>query len=232
MLYRDIIQGTDEWNQLRYRKVGGSSNAKVMTNLSKSVKDNAIFFELLGQFTEDFEIEESRYLSAKVERGNELEPEARSEFARIYGKEVFEIGWSESSDFTGISPDGIVKDGKVIKTESDVTKALEIKCPTKNTYVKYLINKDLALEDYVWQIVTYFKEFPNLGVLYFFIYRPENKIKNHILIEVRRSTVIAVDKKLVTNIDELVEILAIRQEMLKKALDAKVLELEDYDLPF
>ena len=226
MLYKEIYQGTDEWKELRYRKVGGSSSEKIMSNLAKPVQNNAIFFELLGEFMEPFEVEEERFLSADVRRGIELEPIAREEFARIYGKQVFEIGWSKSSDFTGISPDGIIGDETLIKTNLDVKEAFETKCPSRTTYAKYLNNNDLAVTDYAWQIVDYFKEFPNLETLYFMLYRPENTIKSHILIKITRDMVIVVDTKKSGKIADLCVELTDRQNELKAALKAKIEELK------
>lgn len=226
MLYKNIIQGTDEWKEIRYRKVGGSSSDKIMSNLGKPVENNAIFFDLLGEFMEPFDIEEERFLSADVRRGIELEPIARDEFARIYCKQVFEIGWSESSDFTGISPDGIIGDEKLIKTNLDVKEAFETKCPSRTTYAKYLIDNSLAITDYAWQIVDYFKEFPKLELLNLFIYRHENTIKSHILIKITRDMIIVVDKKKIGIIADLCIELADRQNEIKEALLNRIEDLK------
>lgn len=226
MIYSNIIQGSDEWKELRYRKIGGSSNEMVMANFDKPVYKNAIFYTLLGEFLEDFEIDFDTYLSRDVVRGNELEPEAREEFSRIYGKKVFEVGWSESSDFTGISPDGIIGDEDLIDTdERNVNEALEIKCPSKSTYCKYLDDNSIAINDYAWQIVTYFKEFPNLSVLNLFIYRPENNAKSHILIKITKDTRVFINSKKSGIVSDLVVDLTNRQNELKTALDNRIKEL-------
>ena len=57
-IYKNIQQQTDEWKELKYRKIGGSTLGGVMSYIDKPVEGNAIFFELLGQFTEEFEIDE------------------------------------------------------------------------------------------------------------------------------------------------------------------------------
>lgn len=226
MLYKEIIQGSDEWKEIRYRKLGGSSNEDVMTNLGKPVSGNAIFYKLLGEFSEEFEIEEERFLSADVQRGNMLEPIAREDFSRIYGKQVFEIGWAESSSFTGISPDGIVGDINLIHTADDVEEAIEIKSPSRTVYMKYLETNDIAITDYAWQIVTYFKEFKNLKVLNNYLFRPENLIKKHILIKITRDMEIRINKTKTGKISDLVVELETRQNELKKALDDKIKQLK------
>lgn len=213
-IYKDIIQSTDEWKELRYRKIGGSTNSKVMANSGKSVEENAIFATLLGDFMEEFEIEDN-YATAEMQRGNDLEPIAADEFSRIYGKKCYEIGWAEISDFVGISPDRLIEGEKI-------TEALEIKCPSKNIYSKYLLNNNEAITDYCWQLVHYFHVFEDLEKLNFFIYRPENLIQNHILIELTRDTVIQVNKNKSAAISELVEASEVRIEELRIALKNKI----------
>lgn len=232
MLYKKIIQGTDEWKELRYRKLGGSSNEKVMTNLGKPVSGNAIFYDLLGEFSEDFEIEEDGFVSKDVSRGTELEPIARESFQRVYGKPVFEIGWAESTLFTGISPDGIIGDEKFINMIDDVEEALEIKCPSRTTYCKYLEKNDLAITEYAWQIVTYFKEFKNLKVLNLFLFRPENSIKKHVLIKITRDTEIIVNKSKRGIISDLCVELTERQNELKKSIIERIEQLRKPSIEF
>lgn len=227
MLYKEIIQGSFEWKELRYRKIGGSSAEKVMANLGKPVTNNAIFAEILGEFCEDYEFEEGGFLSADVNRGNELEPIARFEFQRIYGKSVFEIGWAESSIFTGISPDGIIGDVALINAIEDVEEAIEIKCPSRTTYAKYLIDNSIAITDYAWQIVTYFLVFKNLKKLNLFIYRPENAIASHILIELTRESIVMVNKNKGGDIDNLCKELSERQKELLISINAKITELSE-----
>jgi len=216
-IYKDIIQGSDEWKELRWGKVGGSSLKHVMANYGKPVEDNAIFFELLGQMTEEFEIDDNDFVSSAMDRGNILESDASDLFSRIYGKECFEIGWAQINDFVGISPDRLI--GEI---SMDVTEAAEFKCPAKNTYAKYLCNNDLAVEDYSWQLVDYFLVFKKLTKLNFMPYRPESKIKNHILIEITPDTIINVSKKLILPVYQLVEKAEQRLEELKTALDNKI----------
>lgn len=216
-IYDKIIQGTDEWKELRWRKIGGSSLEKVMANADKSVKENAIFFELLSEMCEEFDPFESDFLSSAMQRGNEYEPLAAEEFERITGKKCSEIGWAELEDgFTGISPDRLI--GK--------NEALEIKCPSRNTYAKYLVNNDIAITDYAWQLVQYFVVFENLETLYFMIFRPENKINSFIIIKITKDTEIVVNKKKKSKISDLVIEAKTRIEVLKNELQNELKNLQ------
>jgi hypothetical protein len=68
----DIEQGTSEWHETRYRKVGGSTAKGLF------VKSDTLKIELLGQFFESFNYVEG-YISDDMARGNLLEPFAVNE---------------------------------------------------------------------------------------------------------------------------------------------------------
>ena len=217
-IYKEIVQGSDEWKEIRWGKIGGSSLEKVMANEGKPVENNAIFFEVLAQKCEEFDPFEENRTTLDMIRGNEYEPLAAEEFERVTGKACSVVGWIECDDnFTGISPDRLI--GK--------NEALEIKCPSRNTYAKYLTNKGLILTDYCWQIVQYFNVIENLEVLNFFIYRPENNLKPFILLKITKDTEIQVDKKRTAKVSELVIDAKVRIFELEIALNKKMNELNE-----
>ena len=146
-IYDKIIQGTDEWKELRHGKVGGSTAKEIMSKYEKPITECAAFYTLLSEQMEDFDPFTNEFTSFSMQRGNELEPEARTEYERITGIEMAQFGWIEIDSFVGISPDG---------WNIKLKKAIEIKCPAANTYAKYLLNFDEFLSDYVWQLVHYF----------------------------------------------------------------------------
>jgi predicted phage-related endonuclease len=201
-IYDKIVQGTDEWKELRHGKVGGSTASKVMTKLDKSVTDCAVFSDMLSEWMEDFDPFQSDYQSAAMQRGNEYEPLARDEYSRITGNTVKQIGWAEMEEadgFVGISPDGLVGDKK----------AIEIKCPSANTHVRYMLDFDEFLEEYCWQIVHNFLVL-EVDTVDCISYRPENKVKPIIIYTVTKDTVIKISAKVSKPIHELVTMLEAR----------------------
>ena len=211
-IYEKIIQGTDEWKELRHGKVGGSTAKKIMTNLDKPVNTCAVFSQLLAEKMEDFDPFQSDYQSLAMQRGNEYEPLARDEYARITGFEVEQIGWAEIDDLTGISPDGLVR----LKNKS-----IEIKCPEAETHVSYMLDFNNFLNDYCWQIVHNFLVL-DVDSVDCISYRPENKIKPIIIYTVTPDTKIRISKKEVKKVSELVKMLDTRLIELKSALDAEI----------
>ena len=73
-----------------------------------------------------------------MQRGHELEDEARRFYSFESGLEVQQVGFMTNEAGTaGASPDSVVvKDGKIIS-------GLEIKCPMPKTHIGYLINGGL-----------------------------------------------------------------------------------------
>lgn len=69
-IYNDIQQGTPEWKELRWGKIGGSSAKDIMVD---KIENAAIINQLVFEHTEDF-VEEDEYISAYMQRGNDLEP--------------------------------------------------------------------------------------------------------------------------------------------------------------
>ena len=211
-IYEKIIQGTDEWKELRHGKIGGSTAKEIMAKYEKPITECAAFYKLLSEQMEDFDPFQSDYQSLAMQRGNELEPEARNEYERIMGIKMAQFGWVEKDSFVGISPDG---------WNIELKKAIEIKCPEANTYAKYLLNFDEFLSDYVWQLVHYFVV---LGVdsVDCVAYRPENKVKPIIIKTITRETVIKISAKVNKSISELAGMLEFRLTTTKSAIDSEM----------
>ena len=85
---------------------------------------------------------EEGYKNKHMERGIELEAEAKSMYSLITGNEIEEVGFClDDSDLFGCSPDGFINADGLI----------EIKCPCLTTHVEYLIKNRLPVE-YVQQV--------------------------------------------------------------------------------
>ena len=157
-IYRDIIQSSPEWHEIKYGKVGGSSAKDLNANESKPIRGNAIYDKILAAKFEEFFPEENISTFA-MDRGVELEPYARAEFERIYNVKVSQVGWIElDNGLIGISPDGLVCDeSQITETELiNVEESIEIKCPSAAIHMKYIRNNDAFIETYIDQLVHNF----------------------------------------------------------------------------
>lgn len=211
-IYKDLQQGTDEWKELRHGKVGGSTAKEIMAKYDKPITECAAFYSLLAEQMEDFDPFTTEFTSFAMQRGNELEPEARAEYERITGIKMEQFGWIELDSLVGISPDG---------WKPELKKAIEIKCPAANTYAKYLLNFDEFLSDYVWQLVHPFVVL-DVDSVDCVAYRPENKVQPIIIKTITKDTVIQVSAKVSKPISELADMLKIRLTTTKCAIDSEM----------
>jgi len=155
----NIIQGTPEWHEIRYRKLGGTSAKSLLVDSDTLLKNIGC------EFIEPFELEEDGFINADMQRGIELEPMARQELIKYSGLEFIEVGWCQSKevDLIGISPDSIT---------SDLKNMAEIKCPGKEKHFETLINGVIP-SDHIYQCLHCFVVNPLCECVWFVSFRPE-----------------------------------------------------------
>lgn len=139
MIIHTMEQQTEEWFNIRIGKFTGTSfktvaNGKAATQEKLCIKKAAEI--ITGQRTTD------SYKNAHMERGNELEPYARTLFELETGLEVREVGFCEDeSNWFGVSPDGLI----------GTNSGAEFKCKDIHTHAELFLKKD-NWKEYKWQI--------------------------------------------------------------------------------
>ncbi len=136
MIYHNIQQNTDEWYQLRLGKFTASMFKDVMAKETTATYTNVIYQVVYEKLTGEIT---NGYTNEWMERGKELEPEARLWYELNFD-EVLNGGFF-CDDWVGASPDGL------IGTEG----LIEIKCPKPSTHIQYLIDNELP-SIYQWQV--------------------------------------------------------------------------------
>jgi len=120
-------QGSQEWFNARLGVPSASSYKKLITSTGKKAstfKDYCYELAVERLTGERTEI----YTSKHMERGTELEPDARAFFGLYTDLDVEEVGFVLEDDGRfGCSPDGLIEGS-----------GLEIKCPMAKTHIKYL----------------------------------------------------------------------------------------------
>lgn len=205
----DIIQGTPEWLECKWAKVGGTRSKGLFT------KGDTLYLEMLAEYTEQYIYEES-YISKDMERGNELEPQAIFEMMEYTGVQVQSVGWLQSvkCPIIGISPDAI---------SEDETVCFEVKCPGAKKHVENCLSQDVPL-DYIHQCVHYFTVNTKLETLYFGSYRPE-ALKKLKVWSLTRDSLVNLGtnaKPIIKTISEWTEIAFTEAELLNKRLNQGV----------
>lgn len=143
IIFHDVEQGSDAWFELRRGMLTGSAFKELMSGESTKGYFGLIYKTIAEIITE--EVEEN-YKSDAMQRGNDLEEDARILYEDIKGVIVREVGFVTNdlvfSDYVGISPDGMVEEDNGM---------IEIKCPMPKTHIGYL-EKGVLPNEYKWQV--------------------------------------------------------------------------------
>lgn len=126
-LHKDIIQKSDEWFALRNQYPLTASNGTAIATGGKGLE--TLVWKATAERLSTGKVE--RYTNDDMERGNELEPQARQVYELETGNTVEEVGFitnEKVSPVVGVSPDGLIGDDGM----------LEIKCPADVKYLKLL----------------------------------------------------------------------------------------------
>ena len=126
-IYHKVEQNTDEWLNMRLGRFTASTIKNLLMKVTtKGYQDEIkrVAFEIVtGTQAETFSNE-------WMQRGHDLEDEARNMYQAETFNVVEEGGFFTYGDYMGASPDGLIgKDGLV-----------EIKCPKYNTMIDYLMD--------------------------------------------------------------------------------------------
>lgn len=164
----DFEQGSPEWFAARAGVPSASCFDKIVTSKGERSKQRRDYlFQLAGESILGEKAE--THTTAAMERGVEMEAEARSFYEFTHDADVDEVAlcYSDERKLWSCSPDGLVgEDG-----------GLEIKCPKLHTHVGYLVSGKLPTKYFQqvqgnlfvtgrewWDFLSYFRGLPPLIV--------------------------------------------------------------------
>lgn len=146
-----LVQGSQEWLDLRKKKIG-SSDAAVLMKVSPWSTPFQLWCEKLSLVPE-------KTKNAAMQRGLDLERKARHEFEKLLGIVVFpQVFISDQYDFMMASLDGI---------DIEQKRAVEIKCPGKVDHQSAM--DGVVPEKYIPQL-QHQMIVANLDMIYYFSY--------------------------------------------------------------
>lgn len=142
MQLHNLEQKTPEWYAIRLKHPLTASKATAIGNQGKGLE--TLVYEQLAKKHSSADPES--YSNEDLERGVELEPQARSLYELETGTTVTEIGFvtNESlSKYCGCSPDGFVGDKGMV----------EFKAFEDKKHFKMMLEEDFEIESgYMWQM--------------------------------------------------------------------------------
>lgn len=129
----DFEQKSEEWFNIRLGKFTGS-NFHIFFGNSKT-KETELYKKAAERITKT-RSDSDNFSNVHIERGIELESEARSMYELETMSNVKEVGFIKLDEFCGCSPDGLV----------DADGMIEIKCKDNHTFLKQIIREEKAIE--------------------------------------------------------------------------------------
>lgn len=140
VIIHDHEQRTPAWYACRRGKLTGS-NALTIATAGKGLETYC--YEVLAEKYADIP-QEDGYISPAMQRGIDLEPDAKTLFEFKTGKKVREVGFIEFNEFIGASPDGLIEDEKAV---------VEVKCHENKTFFMLMVHGVSAIKkEYLYQI--------------------------------------------------------------------------------
>ena len=134
MIVHDHVQLSPEWCAARCGVPSASNFDKIITTKGEPSKQRQKYlWQLAGE--KILGVPEETYTNAAMQRGQELEDEARKLYQLIKDEIVMSVGFCTDNGY-GASPDGLIGQNG----------GLEIKCPTLATHIGYLMDGGLPME--------------------------------------------------------------------------------------
>lgn len=138
MKVHNMPQRSAEWHAIRKGKMTGS-HAQAIATQGKGL--DTYVYQLVAEKYSCAQKE--NYTNEHMERGIELESEARSLYELETGSTIEEVGFVEYEEYSGVSPDGLLNDDAII----------EIKCHSDVEHLKLILNGSDGIDTgYFWQI--------------------------------------------------------------------------------
>lgn len=152
-IYRDIVQGTEEWHAIRKGKMT-ASHATAIGNSGKGLETycRKVVREMIF-------LDPNPYINAAIERGNELEPIARQTYCFETGLKLIEVGFVDYDEveeidvngvktnvvYAGCSPDALIDE------DEEGAGGLELKARNDDIHFGLLLGDDIDSST-VWQM--------------------------------------------------------------------------------
>ena len=184
MKFVDCEQRTPEWFEARLGKPSSSSFEKLITPTGKpvtSAKSETYINTLIAEKLTGKK--EETHVSQWMQRGIDLEPQARSDYEFLINCVVEEVGFCLHDDIDcGCSPDGLVVKGENKTLVGNWWRGVEIKCPAPTTHASYLIDHESLVKKYYPQVqgCMWITDLASWDLIR---YNPEMK---HVLVNVKR----------------------------------------------
>lgn len=177
----DCEQGSEEWLAARLGIPTATGFENIVTATGKK---SASYIKYMAELIEESILGGGdTFKSGFMERGNQLEPQARAAYEFLTGNDVIQVGgvYLNEDREVMVSPDGLIPSLK---------KGLEIKCTKMSTHIRYLLEGGVPAEYVIqvqanlwvtgyetWDFVSYCPEYQKQTLYLFTAARDEKLMK-------------------------------------------------------
>lgn len=205
-IYPNLQQKSDEWLRVRSGKLT-ASNALAIATGGKGLQ--TLCLETAAEYYSA--AVKKQFENEHIQRGNELEDEARTIYEMETGNEVYTVGFVELNEYVGCSPDGILKDEPI---------GIEIKCPSDRVYLDVLLNKTIDPKYYAqMQMQMHICDFKACD---YTVYNPNFEQQPIVILRVYPDEEFR--KKLIKGLDKGIEIIKDLHEKMRKVNEHRGLQ--------
>lgn len=135
-IYDTFQQRSEEWFNIRKGKFT-ASNAQAIAANGKGL-ETYVYEILAGKYS----VGKEEYINADMQRGIDLEEQAILTYSIEESVEVDLVGFVESHESIGCSPDGLIGENG----------GIEVKCPNDIGFLKLMLNGEKEIDTkYIWQ---------------------------------------------------------------------------------
>lgn len=139
MIIENFEQCSPEWFAAHLGRPSASHFDKIITTKGERSKQRTKYmYQLAGERISG--AREESYTNAAMQRGTEMEPEARALYELLHDAQVDQVGmcYKDEARLFSCSPDGLI----------GTNGGLEIKCPSMAVHIEYLMGGKLPTDYY------------------------------------------------------------------------------------
>lgn len=203
MKWHNILQNSEEWEQLRLGKVTASNFGTIMANYGGAFGEPAKRYALqLALEIINNQKADHSFTNQHMERGHEQEPIARMLYENEYFVDVTNGGFFDWGDY-GDSPDGLVDDDGVIEIKSVIasTHYATFKRNSFDPSYKWQLIGHLDCTGRKWvDFISYCSDFPEYKQLIVYRLNRADYIKEIEMLTSRRNEFIGLVKNMIKEV--------------------------------
>jgi exodeoxyribonuclease (lambda-induced) len=162
----DMEQGSDAWHEVRKLKFT-ASNATTIMAMGQGVK--TLIKQMLAEYysSANYPDYTAKFENVHIRRGHEFEDKARQVYALETGYNVETVGFVETDDYEGCSPDGLVNDDGLLEIKNLSDNAFLELMLTDKIEKKHLDQMQMQLYETGRRWCDYFAFNPNFEPCYY-----------------------------------------------------------------